>query len=74
MKKTFQKWFPPVLMLLMAVWFFGNLQTPPNQDFAFSEFGRLPLTSNGRIVPLDSLARNSLLQIREKQTINLEPW
>ena len=74
MKKSFNKWFPPLLMLLMAVWFFGNLQAPKDKGFAYAEFGRLPLTANGRIVPLDSLARNSLLQIREKQTINLEPW
>jgi ABC-type transport system involved in cytochrome c biogenesis permease subunit len=74
MKKTFQKWTPPVLMFVMALWFFGQLQTPKDKDFAFTEFGRLPITSNGRIVPLDSLARNSLLEIREKQTLNAEPW
>ena len=74
MKKILSKWLPPGLMLLMAPWFFGNLQTPKDKDFAFSEFAQLPVTSNGRIVPLDSLARNSLLQIREKQTLNIEPW
>jgi cytochrome c-type biogenesis protein CcsB len=74
MKATFQKWFPPFLMLAMALWFFGNLSAPKDKDFAFSEFGQLPITSNGRIVPLDSLARNSLLAIREKQTLNTEPW
>jgi ABC-type transport system involved in cytochrome c biogenesis permease subunit len=74
MKKTFQKWFPPLLMCAMALWFFGSLQTPKDKDFAFNEFARLPLTANGRIVPLDSLARNSLLEIREKQTLNTEPW
>jgi ABC-type transport system involved in cytochrome c biogenesis permease subunit len=74
MKKIFQKWTPPILMFAMALWFFGNLQTPKNKDFAFGEFGQLPVTSNGRIVPLDSLARNSLLEIREKQTLNTEPW
>jgi ABC-type transport system involved in cytochrome c biogenesis permease subunit len=74
MKKTFQKWLPPFLMLVMALWFFGNLSASKDKDFAFSEFGQLPITSNGRIVPLDSLARNSLLAIREKQTINTEPW
>ncbi len=58
----------------MAVWFLGNLQTPSDKSFAFGEFARLPLTANGRIVPLDSLARNSLLEIREKQTLNTEPW
>jgi ABC-type transport system involved in cytochrome c biogenesis permease subunit len=74
MKKIFQKWLPPFLMLAMALWFFGNLQPPKDKDFAFTEFGQLPITSNGRIVPLDSLARNSLLAIREKQTVNTEPW
>ena len=61
-------------MFVMALWFFGNLSAPKDKDFAFAEFGKLPITSNGRIVPMDSLARNSLLAIREKQTINIEPW
>ncbi|MGA2029720.1 MAG: cytochrome c biogenesis protein CcsA [Verrucomicrobiota bacterium] len=74
MKKIFRKWFPLLLMLAMALWFFGNLQTPKDKDFAFSEFGQLPVVFNGRLKPMDSLARNSLLQIREKQTLNTEPW
>ena len=74
MKKFLPKWTPPILTLVMALWFFGKLQTPPDRSFAFTGFGRLPLTANGRIVPLDSLARNSLLEIREKQTLNTEPW
>jgi ABC-type transport system involved in cytochrome c biogenesis permease subunit len=74
MKKIFQKWLPPLPMFAMALWFFGNLQTPKDKTFAFSEFGRLPVTANGRIVPLDSVARNALLEIREKQTLNAEPW
>ncbi|MDR3458024.1 MAG: cytochrome c biogenesis protein CcsA [Verrucomicrobiae bacterium] len=74
MKKLFQKWTPPVLMLIMALWFFGNVQPPKDKDFAYTEFGRLPVTANGRIVPIDSVARNALLQLREKQTLNTEPW
>ena len=74
MKKIFAKWFPPFLLLVLALWFFGQLQAPKDKDFAYSEFGRLPVTANGRIVPLDSVARNALLEIREKQTLNLEPW
>ncbi|HEY1719589.1 MAG TPA: cytochrome c biogenesis protein CcsA [Verrucomicrobiae bacterium] len=74
MKKIFQRWFPPVLMLVMALWFFGQLQPPRDKDFAFGEFGKLPLVFNGRVKPMDSLARNSLLQIRQTQTLNLEPW
>jgi len=74
MNKIFQKWFPPLLMLIMALWFFGQLQTPREPGCAFAEFGQLPVISNGRVVPMDTVARNSLLAIREKQTLNLEPW
>ena len=74
MKKIFQKWLPPFLMFVMALWFCAKLQAPPQKDFAFNEFGQLPVTFNGRVKPLDSLARNSLLEIREKQTLNTEPW
>ena len=61
-------------MVVMAWWFFGNLSAPKDKNFAYTEFGQLPITANGRIAPLDSLARNSLLEIREKQTLNTEPW
>ncbi len=74
MKKIFQRWFPPFLMLIMALWFFGKLQTPKDKNFAFTQFGQLPVTANGRVQPMDSLARNSLLSLREKQTLNTEPW
>ncbi len=74
MKKLFQKWFPLFLMLAMALWFFGKLSPVKDQDFAFTQFGELPVTANGRVQPLDSLARNALLQLREKQTLNTEPW
>jgi hypothetical protein len=74
MKKIFQRWFPPFLMLLMALWFFGKLQTPKDKNFAFTKFGELPVTANGRVQPMDSLARNSLLSLHDKQTLNLEPW
>ena len=74
MKKTFQKWFPPLLTLVMALCFFGQLQTPRDKDFAFNEFGKLPVVFNGRLKPMDSLARNSLLQIHQTQTLNTEPW
>lgn len=37
-----------------------------------AEFGRLPALLNGRIQPLDSVARNSLLQIRSTGDVPLE--
>src|SRR5471030_1851032 len=69
-----KKWLPLISTVAMAAWFLGTLSAPPDKDFAFSEFGKLPIVYNGRVQPLDSLARNSLLQLREKQTLNLEPW
>lgn len=74
MKKLLQKWLPPVLTAVMATWFFCQWQVPADKTFAFNQFGQLPVTANGRLQPLDSLARNSLLEIRGKQTLNLEPW
>lgn len=46
----------------------------PKKDGAFhvSEFGRLPSLLNGRIQPLDSVARNSLLQMRSTGDVPLE--
>ncbi len=46
----------------------------PRKDGAFriSEFGRLPVLLNGRIQPFDSVARNSLLQIRSTGDVPLE--
>ena len=69
-----KKWLPFILTAVMAAWFLGTLRAPADKDFAFGEFGKLPLVFNGRLKPMDSLARSSLLQIREKQTLNLEPW
>jgi ABC-type transport system involved in cytochrome c biogenesis permease subunit len=74
MKRIFQRWLPAALMLMMALWFYGNKQMPKYVDYSFNDFGELPVTANGRVQPLDSLARNALLQLREKQTLNTEPW
>ena len=41
-------------------------------EYHVREFGRLPVLLNGRIQPLDSVARNSLLQIRSTGDVPLE--
>ncbi len=69
-----KKWLPIILTVLMAAWYAGQLRAPEDHGFAFSQFGQLPLVFNGRVKPMDSLARSSLLQLREKQTLNTEPW
>ncbi|MEI6082852.1 MAG: cytochrome c biogenesis protein CcsA [Verrucomicrobiota bacterium] len=46
----------------------------PKKDSAMhtADFGRLPVLLNGRIQPFDSVARNSLLQIRSTGDVPLE--
>ena len=69
-----KKWLPLILTAVMAVWFLGTLRASKDKGFDYAAFGRLPLLANGRLQPMDSLARNSLLELRDKQTLNLEPW
>jgi ABC-type transport system involved in cytochrome c biogenesis permease subunit len=69
-----KKWFPWVLAIVFAAWALSALRVPRDKTFAVNEFGKLPVMSGGRVQPIDSLARNSLLQIREKSRANLEPW
>jgi cytochrome c-type biogenesis protein CcsB len=69
-----KKWLPWIIVAVFAAWLVNSLRIPPDDGFAFSQFGRLPLVFEGRTQPFDSLARNTLLQLREKQKANLEPW
>ncbi len=72
--KKLKPWVPLILTAALAMWFLSTLTPPPDTNFAFNEFSQLPLVFNGRLKPMDSLARNSLLEIREKQTLDTEPW
>jgi len=72
--KNLNQWLPLILTAVFAAWFLGTMIPPTDTEFAFTEFGKLPIVFNGRMKPMDSLARNSLLEIREKQTLNTEPW
>ena len=69
-----KKWLPLLITGLFAAWIVSSLRAPRDTGFAVREFGRLPILNGGRRQPIDSLARNSLLQLRGKQTANLEPW
>src|SRR3954468_8385472 len=69
-----KKWWPWIIVAVFAAWLVGSLRVPRDKEWAFGAFGRLPVVATGRFQPLDSLARNTLLQLREKQTANLEPW
>ena len=69
-----KKALPWIVLGGFALWVVSALRIPADQAQAWAvrDFGRLPVVSNGRFQPIDSLARNSLLQLREKQSIHLK--
>jgi len=70
------KWLPLIITALFAAWILPAFRGPRDakDGLPLVEFGRLPVVQHGRHQPLDSLARNSLMLLRKKQTLNLEPW
>jgi len=61
----------PLAVLALAVAFIGNSLRAPRNPAALDihGFGRLPVLVNGRIKPLDTVARSSLLQLQGRQTV-----
>jgi len=60
-------WLIPALCLLFIASAVFKA-TRPSAGLDFKNFGILPVVSNGRVQPLDSLARNALLSIHGKQS------
>jgi ABC-type transport system involved in cytochrome c biogenesis permease subunit len=68
--RTVVAWF--IVLLFAAEIGAALFLQRPDKTFAVSAFAKLPLTFNGRVQPMDSLARNSLLQIRGITSVPLE--
>jgi ABC-type transport system involved in cytochrome c biogenesis permease subunit len=64
-----KKVIPWILVAVFAGWVLSALRPSPETGFHTREFGQLPVLLNGRIQPLDSVARNTLLQIRQRQSV-----
>jgi len=66
-----QRWGALLLAVVALAWAGSKLAPPsPGRDgLDVAAMGRLPVVFNGRVQPLDSVARNSLLQIRGKQSL-----
>jgi ABC-type transport system involved in cytochrome c biogenesis permease subunit len=63
-----KRYLPWIVTGVFALWVLAALRPPrPASDFDLVGFGRLPVVLNGRVQPFDSVARNSLLQIRTRQ-------
>jgi cytochrome c-type biogenesis protein CcsB len=61
-----------LLALFAADIFFSMVVPKKDGEYHLREFGRLPVLLNGRIQPFDSVAHNSLLQIRSTGDVPLE--
>lgn len=73
-EKGWRKWAPWAITVFFALWVIGNLRPQPiKSEFKIDEFGKLPVVLEGRIQPFDSVARNTLLVMRSKQTLAVEP-
>ena len=67
-----KKFIPIILLGIFGLWVIASMRPPtPKNGFDFGSFGSIPALLNGRIQPLDSVARNSLLQIRSKATVRI---
>jgi ABC-type transport system involved in cytochrome c biogenesis permease subunit len=68
-----KRWLP-LLTLLLGLGYLGSTLRPPRNPGAFDlvGFGRLPVLANGRIKPLDTLARSSLLQLQNRQRVVID--
>ncbi|MEO8440314.1 MAG: cytochrome c biogenesis protein CcsA [Spartobacteria bacterium] len=70
MKRPFLLWLILAAALLYVV--SPLFQRDTRGGFELQKFGRVPVLLNGRIKPLDTVARNSLLIIHGKQTLTTE--
>jgi hypothetical protein len=70
--KKLLKMLPWFFVALFAVEIIAVMAPKKDGEFHWRQFGSLPVLLNGRIQPFDSVARNSLLQIRSTGDAPLE--
>jgi cytochrome c-type biogenesis protein CcsB len=70
--KLFWKTLPWLFVALFGAEILAVMAPKKDGEFHVREFARLPVLLNGRIQPIDSAARNSLLQIRSTGDLPLE--
>ena len=61
----------PVLLVAVSAGWLGSKGRPARDvpgQMQIHEFGRLPVVYQGRVKPFDTLARNSLLVLSDRQT------
>lgn len=64
----------PYMLLALAILWIASSLLPPKaatSDFDLRQFGKIPVLVGGRVKPLDTVARNSLLIIRSKEALRM---
>ena len=56
--------------IALALW--PAIAPAPKSDFSVEAFGRLPILEGGRVKPVDTFARSTLLVARSKQTVRVD--
>lgn len=66
-----QRLLPGMILGVFVVYIGVGVVSPPQspEGFNFARFGQLPVLMNGRVQPIDSVARMGLLQIRGTVTV-----
>ena len=65
-----KKYLPLIALLLAVGYVAGSLRAPKNPAaFDVVGFSKLPVLVNGRVKPVDTVARSSLLQLQGRQTV-----
>src|SRR5947209_7263665 len=69
-----KRYVPWIVLIVIAGWIGGNWLPPriAMDDLDLTKFGKLPVLVGGRVKPLDTVARNSLLIIHGKQELRLD--
>lgn len=62
--------FPLIVLAPLVLWLIASMwpDNPSEQEMNLREFGRLPVIAEGRVKPFDTLARNSLRAISNRET------
>ena len=65
------RWIPLIVLILAAGWLASSLRPQKNAGaMDLAAFGRLPVLVNGRLKPLDTVARTSLLMLQGRQRVS----
>ncbi|MDX1950923.1 MAG: cytochrome c biogenesis protein CcsA [Verrucomicrobiota bacterium] len=65
-----QRWVPWALVAIFSLWVLSTIFPRKSKgEYNIREFAEIPVLLNGRIQPIDSVARNALLVFQGKQSV-----